>query len=35
MTYRFTIDYREDYEFIKAVYDELYEEDDPQFSLGI
>lgn len=32
MTYRFTIDYREDYEFIKAVYDELYE-DNPQFSL--
>lgn len=26
MTYRFTIDYKEDYEFIKAVYDELYEE---------
>jgi spore coat polysaccharide biosynthesis protein SpsF len=26
MTYRFTIDYKEDYDFIKAVYDELYEE---------
>jgi len=25
MSHRFTIDYREDYEFIKAVYDELYE----------
>lgn len=25
MTYRFTIDYKEDYEFIKRVYDELYE----------
>ncbi|MBX7044981.1 MAG: glycosyltransferase family protein [Ignavibacteria bacterium] len=25
MTYRFTIDYKEDYEFIKTVYDELYE----------
>jgi spore coat polysaccharide biosynthesis protein SpsF len=25
MTHRFTIDYIEDYEFIKAVYDELYE----------
>lgn len=24
MTHRFTIDYREDYEFIKRVYDELY-----------
>lgn len=24
MTYRFTIDYKEDYEFIKRVYDELY-----------
>jgi len=26
MSHRFTIDYREDYEFIKAVYDELYED---------
>lgn len=25
MTHRFTIDYKEDYEFIKQVYDELYE----------
>ena len=25
MTHRFTIDYKEDYEFIKRVYDELYE----------
>ena len=24
MTHRFTIDYKEDYEFIKKVYDELY-----------
>jgi len=24
MTHRFTIDYKEDYEFIKRVYDELY-----------
>ncbi len=26
MTHRFTIDYKEDYEFIKTVYDELYSE---------
>ena len=26
MTHRFTIDYKEDYEFIKRVYDELYRE---------
>lgn len=26
MTHRFTIDYKEDYEFIKKVYDELYED---------
>ena len=26
MTHRFTIDYKEDYDFIKAVYDELYSE---------
>jgi spore coat polysaccharide biosynthesis protein SpsF len=25
MTHRFTIDYKEDYEFIKSVYDELYQ----------
>ncbi len=25
MTHRFTIDYKEDYEFVKRVYDELYE----------
>ncbi len=27
MTHRFTIDYKEDYEFIKGVYDELYHKD--------
>lgn len=32
MTHRFTIDYREDYEFIKAVFDELYP-GNPLFSL--
>jgi spore coat polysaccharide biosynthesis protein SpsF len=32
MSHRFTIDYKEDYEFIKAVYDELYEKN-PLFSL--
>jgi len=32
MTHRFTIDYREDYEFIKSVYDELYS-DENIFSL--
>jgi len=32
MTYRFTIDYPEDYEFIKKVYDELYPKK-PDFSL--
>jgi spore coat polysaccharide biosynthesis protein SpsF len=32
MTHRFTIDYKEDYEFIKRVYDELYE-DNKIFSL--
>lgn len=26
MSHRFTIDYREDYEFIKRIYDELYDE---------
>jgi len=33
MTHRFTIDYKEDYEFIKRVYDELYEKDN-RFSLN-
>ena len=33
MTHRFTIDYKEDYEFIKRVYDELYEEN-CKFSLN-
>ena len=32
MTYRFTIDYEEDYLFIKAVYDELYHQN-PLFTL--
>ena len=32
MTHRFTIDYKEDYEFIKKVYDELYE-DNNRFGL--
>jgi spore coat polysaccharide biosynthesis protein SpsF len=32
MTHRFTIDYKEDYEFIKRVYDELYSIN-PKFSL--
>jgi spore coat polysaccharide biosynthesis protein SpsF len=32
MTHRFTIDYQEDYEFIKKVYDELYNKK-PDFSL--
>lgn len=32
MSHRFTIDYQEDYEFIKRVYDELYESN-AQFSL--
>jgi spore coat polysaccharide biosynthesis protein SpsF len=26
MNHRFTIDYKEDYQFIKRVYDELYEQ---------
>ena len=34
MTYRFTIDYPEDYEFIKTVYDELYTQENPIFSLS-
>lgn len=33
MTHRFTIDYPEDYEFIKSIYDELFEEN-PKFTLG-
>jgi spore coat polysaccharide biosynthesis protein SpsF len=33
MSHRFTIDYLEDYEFIKAVYDELWTESRPTFSL--
>lgn len=32
MSYRFTIDYPEDYEFIRRVYDELYHKN-PKFSL--
>jgi len=32
MTHRFTIDYKEDYDFIKRVYDELYE-NNPHFGL--
>lgn len=32
MTHRFTIDYKEDYDFIKKVYDELYYEN-PKFGL--
>jgi spore coat polysaccharide biosynthesis protein SpsF len=33
MTHRFTIDYKEDYEFIKTVYDELFEKNS-RFSLN-
>jgi len=33
MTHRFTIDYYEDYEFIKSVYENLYEKD-PSFGLN-
>lgn len=33
-SHRFTIDYPEDYEFIKAVYDELWTAHSPIFSLG-
>ncbi len=33
MTHRFTIDYKEDYEFLKKVYDELYE-DNIRFGLN-
>ena len=32
-THRFTIDYKEDYEFIKAVYDQLYT-NNPKFTLS-
>jgi spore coat polysaccharide biosynthesis protein SpsF len=32
MTHRFTIDYQEDYDFIKRVYDELYDKN-PRFGL--
>jgi len=32
MTHRFTIDYQEDYEFIRTVYEELYD-DNPLFSV--
>ncbi len=32
MSHRFTVDYKEDYEFIKAVYDELFPEN-PSFGL--
>jgi spore coat polysaccharide biosynthesis protein SpsF len=34
MSHRFTIDYREDYDFIKAVYDELYSPTRPIFTLA-
>jgi spore coat polysaccharide biosynthesis protein SpsF len=34
MSHRFTIDYRADYDFIEAVYDELYTPARPIFSLG-
>lgn len=34
MSHRFTIDYLEDYNFIKAVYDELWTEAKPFFSLN-
>ena len=33
MTHRFTIDYKEDYQFIKTVYDELYFSN-PKFELN-
>jgi spore coat polysaccharide biosynthesis protein SpsF len=33
MSHRWTIDYPEDYQFIKAVYDELWSEQKPVFSL--
>lgn len=34
MSHRFTIDYPEDYEFIKAVYEALWTPDNPVFSLA-
>ncbi len=34
MSHRFTIDYQEDYEFIKAVYDELWTPTKPLFTLN-
>ncbi len=34
MSHRFTIDYPEDYEFIRAVYDRLWTPERPVFSLG-
>ncbi|MFT3766736.1 MAG: glycosyltransferase family protein [Minicystis sp.] len=34
MSHRFTIDYPEDYEFIKAVYEELWRPEHPIFGLG-
>lgn len=34
MSHRFTIDYPEDYEFIRAVYDQLWSESAPIFSLA-
>jgi spore coat polysaccharide biosynthesis protein SpsF len=34
MSHRFTIDYKEDYDFIKRVYDELYSESNLNFSLN-
>lgn len=33
MTHRWTIDYPEDYQFVKAVYDELWSQTRPMFSL--
>ncbi len=33
MTHRFTIDYQEDYDFIKRVYDELWNVSNPTFSM--
>jgi spore coat polysaccharide biosynthesis protein SpsF len=33
MSHRWTIDYHEDYEFIKTVYDELWSESCPRFSI--
>lgn len=33
MSHRWTIDYPEDYQFIRRVYDHLYSEDDPRFGI--